>query len=113
MSSATVYRYYHHSKSVELMEQIMIPRAGEFKFEVEFDKEYIIDVASNTGIHKRVNLNTEVMKGYKNDDQKFEFTIDVQVGDAESPEEIAWIYFDASTKNFSHNNQMPVAFQDR
>jgi hypothetical protein len=113
MSSATVYRYYHHSKSVELMEQIMIPRAGEFKFEVEFDKEYIIDVASNTGIHKRVNLNTEVMKGYKNDDQKFEFTIDVQVGDAESPEEIAWIYFDASTNNFSHNNQMPVAFQDR
>ena len=113
MSSVTIYRYYHQSESVELMEQTMIPRAGKFKFDLEFDKEYIIDVASNTGVHKRIHLNTEVMKGYKFDDQKFEFDVDLEEGDKVSPEEVAWIYFDPSMNDFSHTNQMPVAFQDR
>lgn len=113
MSSVTIYRYYHQSQSVELMEQVMIPRSGNFKFNLEFDKEYIIDVASNTGVHKRVNLNTEVMKGYKYEDQKFEFEVDLMKGDVENPEEVAWIYFDSSVDDFSHTNQMPVAFQDR
>ena len=113
MSSVTIYRYYHQSQSVELMEQVMIPRSGNFKFDLEFDKEYIIDVASNTGVHKRVNLNTEVMKGYKYEDQKFEFEVDLMKGDVENPEEVAWIYFDSSVDDFSHTNQMPVAFQDR
>ena len=113
VSSVTIYRYYHQSQSVELMEQVMIPRSGNFKFNLEFDKEYIIDVASNTGVHKRVNLNTEVMKGYKYEDQKFEFEVDLMKGDVENPEEVAWIYFDSSVDDFSHTNQMPVAFQDR
>ena len=111
MSSVTIYRYYHQSQSVELMEQQMVPRAGKFKFDLEFDKDYIIDVASNTGVHKRINLNTEVMKGYKFDDQKFEFEVDLMEGDKVSPEEVAWIYFDPSINDFSHSNQMPVAFQ--
>ena len=95
------------------MEQVMVPRSGNFKFNLAFDNDYIIDVASNTGVHKRINLNTEVMKGYKFDDQKFEFEVDLQKGDVDNPEEVAWIYFDASVNDFSHTNQMPVAFQDR
>lgn len=113
MSSITIYRYYHQSESVELMEQQMVPRAGKFKFDLEFGKEYIIDVASNTGVHKRIHFNTEVMKGYKFDDQKFEFQVDLLEGDKVSPEEVAWIYFDPSMNDFSHTDQMPVAFQDR
>jgi hypothetical protein len=113
MSSVTIYRYYHQSQSVELMEQVMVPRDGKFKFDLEFDKDYIIDVASNTGVHKRINLNTEVMKGYKFEDQKFEFAVDLMEGDKVSPEEVAWIYFDPSKNDFSHTNQMPVAFQQR
>ena len=113
VSSVTIYRYYHQSKSVELMEQRMIARDGNFKFNLEFDKDYIIDVASNTGIHKRINLNTEVMKGYKYEDQKYEFEVDVQDGDTENPEEVAWIYFDPQMNDFSHSNQMPVAFEGR
>lgn len=113
MSSVTIYRYYHQSESVELMEQQMVPRAGKFKFDLEFDKEYIIDVASNTGVNKRIHFNTEVMKGYKFDDQKFEFQVDLLEGDKVSPEEVAWIYFDPSMNDFSHTDQMPVAFQDR
>ena len=31
----------------QLMEQQMVRRDGKFKFDLEFDKEYIIDVASN------------------------------------------------------------------
>ncbi|MGB1318093.1 MAG: hypothetical protein ACPG5W_07790 [Flavobacteriales bacterium] len=113
MSSVTIYRYFHQSQSVELMEQVMVPRSGSFKFNLEFDKDYIIDVASNTGIHKRINLNTEVMKGYKYEDQRFEFEVDVEKGDVENPEEVAWIYFDPSVNDFAHTNQIPVAFQDR
>jgi hypothetical protein len=113
MSSVTIYRYYHQSHSVELLEQQMIPRNGSFKFALEFDKDYVIDVASNTGIHKRVNLNTEVMKGYKYDNQKFAFEVDVQAGNTETPEEVAWIYFDPSKNDFEHSNQMPVAFEGR
>ena len=111
MSSVTIYRYYHQSQSVELMEQVMVPRSGNFKFDLEFDKDYIIDVASNTGVHKRINLNTEVMKGYKYEDQKFDFEIDLMDGDTENPEEVAWIYFDPSMNDFSHSNQMPVALE--
>ena len=111
MSSVTIYRYYHQSKSVELMEQRMVARDGKFKFELEFDKDYIIDVASNTGIHKRINMNTEVMRGYKFENQKFEFAVDLMDGDKVSPEEVAWIYFDPSKNDFDHTNQMPVAFQ--
>lgn len=110
MSSVTIYRYYHQSQSVELMRQEMIPRNGNFSFDVEFDKEYIIDVASNTGVHKRINLNTEVMKGYKFENQKFEMMVDVEHGDKEKPEEVAWIYFDPSKNDFEHTTQMPVAF---
>jgi hypothetical protein len=113
ISSVTIYRYYHQSKSVELMEQVIVPRSGKFKFELEFDNDYIIDVASNTGIHKRINLNTEVLRAYKYDDQKFEFEVDVQKGDIETPEEVAWIYFDPSMNNFAHTNQMPMALQDK
>jgi hypothetical protein len=113
MSSVTIYRYYHQSQSVELMEQVIVPRSGKFKFELEFDKDYIIDVASNTGIHKRININTEVLRAYKYDDQKFEFEVDVQKGDVETPEEVAWIYFDPSMNNFAHTNQMPMALQDK
>jgi len=113
MSSVTIYRYYHQSQSVELMEQVMVKRGGKFKFILEFDKDYIIDVASNTGVHKRINLNTEVMKGYKFDDQDFEFAVDLMEGDKVSPEEVAWIYFDPSKNDFDHSNQMPVAFQER
>lgn len=113
VSSVTIYRYYHESESVELIEQQMVVRNGNFKFDLEFDKEYIIDVASNTGIHKRVNLFTEVMKGYKYDNQRFEFAVDVELGDKENPEEVAWIYFDPSKNDFEHSNQMPVAFQNR
>ena len=85
VSSVTIYRYYHSSKSVELMAQQMVIRNGNFKFNLEFDKEYIIDVASNTGVHKRVNLNTEVMKGYKYDNQQYEFAVDVESSDSEDP----------------------------
>lgn len=113
MSSVTIYRYYHQSQSVELMEQVMVKRAGKFKFNLEFDKDYIIDVASNTGVHKRINLNTEVMKGYKFDDQNFEFAVDLMEGNKVSPEEVAWIYFDPSKNDFDHSNQMPVAMQER
>lgn len=113
MSSVTIYRYFHQSESVELMEQVMVKRDGKFRFDLEFDKEYIIDVASNTGVHKRVNLNTEVMKGYKFEDQKFEFQVDLMEGDTENPEEVAWIFFDPSKNDFDHSNQMPVAFQER
>ncbi|MFM1874688.1 MAG: hypothetical protein RL266_425 [Bacteroidota bacterium] len=113
MSSVTIYRYYHLSKSVELMEQQMVARNGSFKFDLEFDKDYIIDVASNTGVHKRINLNTEVMKGYKFEDQKFEFEVDLMAGDKVSPEEVAWIYFDPSINDFSHTDQMPMAFENR
>ncbi|MCF8459154.1 MAG: hypothetical protein K9G46_00380 [Flavobacteriales bacterium] len=113
MSSVTIYRYYHQSQSVELIEQQMVPRNGNFKFNLEFDKDYIIDVASNTGIHKRVNLNTEVMKGYKYENQKFEFVVDVENGNMENGEEVAWIYFDPSLNDFSHTNQMPVAWQNK
>lgn len=111
VSSITIYRYYHMSQSVELMEQQMVKRDGKFKFKLEFDKEYIIDVASNTGVHKRVNLNTEVMKGYKFENQDFEFTVDLMNGDMASPEEVAWIYFDPSKNDFDHTDQMPVAFE--
>ncbi len=113
MSSVTIYRYYHQSQSVELIEQVMVVRNGNFKFDLEFDKDYIIDVASNTGVHKRINLNTEVMKGYKYENQKFEFEVDLMKGDTDSPEEVAWIYFDPSMNDFSHTNQMPMALQDR
>ncbi len=113
ISSVTIYRYYHMSQSVELMGQQMIADARGFKFDLEFDKDYIIDVASNTGIHKRINLNTEVMKGYKYENRKFEFEVDVQDGDKENPEEVAWIYFDSEKNDFAHTNQMPVAFQKR
>jgi hypothetical protein len=113
MSSVTIYRYYHMSQSVELMEQQMVKRDGNFKIKLEFDKEYIIDVASNTGVHKRINLNTEVMKGYKFDNQDFEFAVDLMEGNMESPEEVAWIYFDPSKNDFDHTNQMPVAFEGR
>lgn len=113
MSSVTVYRYYHTSHSIELMEQQMVPRDGKFKIKLEFDKEYIIDVASTTGVHKRVNLNTEVMKGYKFEDQLYEFAVDVEAGDLENPEEVAWIYFDPSKNDFDFSNQMPVAYQGR
>lgn len=113
MSSVTIYRYYHQSQSVELIEQQMVPRDGNFKFNLEFDKDYIIYVASNTGVHKRVNLNTEVMKGYKYENQKFEFVVDVETGDTENPEQVAWIYFDPSLNDFSHTNQMPVAWQNK
>jgi hypothetical protein len=111
MSSVTIYRYYHTSKSVELMDQQMISRNGNFKFKLEFDREYIIDVASNTGLHKRVNFNTEVMKGYKYENQQYEFAVDVEFGDEETPEDVAWIYFDPSKNDFDFTNQMPVAFQ--
>lgn len=113
MSSVTIYRYYHLSESVELMEQQMIARDGNFKFKLEFDKEYIIDVASNTGVHKRVHLNTEVMKGYKFENQDFEFAVDIMDGDKVSPEEVAWIYFDPSKNDFEHTYQMPMAFEGR
>ena len=63
----------------------MITINGNFKFNIQFDKEYIIDVASNTGVHKRVNLNTEVMKGYKYDNQQYEFAVDVESSDSEDP----------------------------
>ena len=91
----------------------MIGRDGSFKFDLNFDKEYVIDVASNTGVHKRVNLNTEVMKGYKYDDQRFEFDVDLMAGNMDSPEEVAWIFFDPSLNDFSHTNQMPMALQDK
>jgi len=113
VSSVTIYRYYHSSKSVELMAQQMVTRNGNFKFNLEFDKEYIIDVASNTGVHKRVNLNTEVMKGYKYDNQQYAFAVDVEAGNLDKPEEVAWIYFDPSKDNFDFTNQMPVAFEGR
>lgn len=113
MSSVTIYRYYHMSQSVELVEQVMVARDGNFKFDVEYDKDYIIDVASNTGVHKRIHVNTEVMKGYKFENQKFEFEVDLMEGDKVSPEEVAWIYFDPSMNDFAHTNQMPVAFQNR
>jgi len=113
VSSVTIYRYYHSSQSVELMDQQMITRNGNFKFDLEFDKEYIIDVASNTGIHKRVNLNTEVMKGYKYENQMYQFAVDVESGDVENPEQVAWIYFDPSKDDFDFTNQMPVAFEGR
>ncbi len=113
MSSVTIYRYYHLSQSVELMEQVMVRRDGKFKFKLEFDKEYIIDVASNTGVHKRINLNTEVMKGYKFEDQSFEFAVDLMDGDKVSPEEVAWIYFDPSKNDFDHSSQMPMALQEK
>ena len=113
MTSVTIYRYYQQSQSVELMEQVMIGRDGSFKFDLNFDKEYVIDVASNTGVHKRVNLNTEVMKGYKYDDQRFEFDVDLMAGNMDSPEEVAWIFFDPSLNDFSHTNQMPMALQDK
>lgn len=113
MSSVTVYRYYHQSKSVELMEQQMVARNGKFKFNIEFDKDYIIDVASNTGVHKRIHMNTEVVHEYKYDNQQFEFEVDLLEGDMENPEEVAWIYFDPSVSDFSHTNQMPMAFEGR
>jgi hypothetical protein len=111
MSSVTVYRYYHSSHSVELMQQIMVARDGNFKIELEFDKDYVIDVASNTGVHKRVNLNTEVMKGYKYENQMYQFAVGVEPGDVENTEDIAWIYFDPSKNDFDFSNEMPVAFQ--
>lgn len=111
MSSVTIYRYYQQSQSVELLEQVMVPRNGNFKFELAFDQDYIIDVASNTGIHKRINLNTEVMKGYKLENQTFDFSVDVQAGDLTDPKEVAWIYFDPSKNEFSHSDQMPMAFE--
>jgi hypothetical protein len=110
MSSVTIYRFYQQSQSVELMEQVMVPRNGNFKFDLAFDQEYILDVASNTGVHKRVNLNTEVMKGYKLENQNFDFMVDVQAGDMDNPKEVAWIYFDPSKNDFSHSEQMPMAF---
>lgn len=110
VSSVTVYRYYHQSQSVELMEQMMVSRNGHFKVNLAFDQDYIIDVASNTGVHKRINLNTEVMKGYKMENQQFEFVVDVQAGDMDQPQEVAWIYFDPSKNDFSHTDQMPMAF---
>ena len=113
MSSVTIYRYYHASHSVELMNQQMIPRDGNFKIDLEFDKDYIIDVASNTGVHKRVNLNTEVMKGYKYENQLYQFAVDVESGDVENPEQVAWIYFDPSKDDFDYSNEMPVAFEGR
>lgn len=113
MSSVTVYRYYHASHSVELMEQIMVSRDGNFKIDLEFDKDYVIDVASNTGVHKRVNLNTEVMKGYKYENQMYQFAVDVESGDVENPEEVAWIYFDPSKNDFDYSNEMPVAFEGK
>lgn len=113
LSTVTIYRYYHLSQSVELMEQQMVVSDGRFKFHLEFDKEYIIDVASNTGIHKRINLSTEVMKGYKYEDQKFEFEVDVMAGDTESPQEVAWIYFDPSANDFEQSTQMPMAWQHK
>lgn len=112
MSSVTVYRYYHQSESVELMTQQMVPSDGRFSFDVEFDKDYIIDVASNTGVHKRFNLNTEVMKGYKFDNQRLEIAVDVEHGDTENPEEVAWIYFDPSVNDFAKSPQMPMAYQE-
>jgi hypothetical protein len=111
MSSVTVYRYYHSSHSVELMQQIMVARDGNFKIDLEFDKDYVIDVASNTGVHKRVNLNTEVMKGYKYENQMYQFAVDVEPGDVENTEDVAWIYFDPSKNDFDFSNEMPVAFQ--
>lgn len=113
VSSVTIYRYYHQSKSVELMEQVVVPRNGGFKFNLEFDKDYIIDVASNTGVHKRVNLNTEVMQGYKYENQQYEFMVNVESGNVDNPEEVAWIYFDPSKNDFDFTNQIPVAFEGR
>lgn len=113
MSSVTIYRYYHASHSIELVKQDMVPRDGGFKFRLEYDKDYIIDVASNTGVHKRINLNTEVMKGYKYENQQYAFEVDVRSADYEEAENVAWIYFDPSKNDFNLSNQMPVAWQER
>ena len=63
ISAVNIYRYYHQSQSVELITQEIVIRDGKFKFDLEFDKEYVIDVASNTGVHKRITLSTEVIEG--------------------------------------------------
>lgn len=111
MSSVTIYRYYHTSHSVELMDQQMVPRDGVFKFSLEYDKDYIIDIASNTGVHKRINLSTEVMKGYKFGNQTYEFAVNVEPTDEEKSDNVAWIYFDPSKNDFDFSNEIPVAFQ--
>lgn len=111
VTMVNVYRYYHLSKSTELMEQIMVKRDGKFKVDLELDNEYIIDVASNTGVHKRINLNTEVLEGYYEDSHNLEFAVDLMEGDKENPEDVAWIYFDPSKNGFEHTDQIPVAYQ--
>lgn len=111
VTMVNVYRYYHLSKSTELMEQIVVKRDGKFKVDLELDKEYVIDVASNTGIHKRINLNTEVLEGYYDEKYDLEFAVDLMEGDKSNPEDVAWIYFDPSINGFDHTNQMPVAYQ--
>jgi hypothetical protein len=50
------------------------------------------------------------MKGYKLENQNFDFMVDVQAGDMDNPKEVAWIYFDPSKNDFSHSEQMPMAF---
>jgi hypothetical protein len=51
------------------------------------------------------------MKGYKYENQQYEFAVDVEFGDEENPEDVAWIYFDPSKNDFDFSNEMPVAFQ--
>lgn len=113
VSSVTIYRYYHLSESVELLEQHMVRGNGRFTLDVEFDKEYVINVASNTGVHKRIHLNTEVLKGYDGSDRKFDLLVDVSDGDTDEPQDVAWIFFDPAVDDFTHTVQMPVAFENR
>lgn len=110
MSLVTLFNYNFRTQESNYVKQTMVESNDRFKFKLDYQKEYMIEIACSNGTNKRVMVTTDVMKGFEEDKYKYEFSVDINDGKGQdNPEAAAYIYFDPSAEGFDYADERPMS----
>lgn len=110
MSLVTLFNYNFRTQESNYVKQTMVESNDRFKFKLDYQKEYMIEIACSNGTNKRVMVTSDVMKGFEEDKYKYEFSVDINDGKGQdNPEAAAYIYFDPSAEGFDYADERPMS----
>lgn len=110
MTLVTLYKYNSSTQQSVYIDQMMVEGNGHFKFKMEYNGEFMIELAANNGVNKRIMIDTELARAYQEDKYKFEFDLDINDTKAiDNPMSAAFIYFDAQDNGFNFSLERPMS----
>ncbi len=107
----TLYHDPYGNNDYWPVDQFMTNGNAKFKFKLDYNSTYMLEVAALGGIHKTLFIETDVLPGLLDSDQEFAFIVDfTQLENLEDLNTVAKITFREEAGKFDYDLLDDVSF---